>query len=156
MLLLAAVILLFRPDFFMDQLAPEYRDAKPAEVYNIARDTEGGGRVVVVIKGSTIEGRDIVKTVALQLGDKGPEGRKRLVDAGLQLVVLGGNTQVGQAKFGSRAAKSGFESGWDVTAIKVPTDRPSAHWFYLPAFALMLLVWLSQGQRMRQLVPHTA
>ena len=155
-LLLAAVILLFRPDFFMDQLAPEYRDAKPAEVYNIARDTEGGGRVVVVIKGSTIEGRDIVKTVALQLGDKGPEGRKRLVDAGLQLVVLGGNTQVGQAKFGSRAAKSGFESGWDVTAIKVPTDRPSAHWFYLPAFALMLLVWLSQGQRMRQLVPHTA
>ena len=155
-LLLAAVILLFRPDFFMDQLAPEYRDAKPAEVYNIARDTEGGGRVVVVIKGSTIEGRDIVKTVALQLGDKGPEGRKRLADAGLQLVVLGGNTQVGQAKFGSRAAKSGFESGWDVTAIKVPTDRPSAHWFYLPAFALMLLVWLSQGQRMRQLVPHTA
>ena len=155
-LLLAAVILLFRPDFFMDQLAPEYRDAKPAEVYNIARDTEGGGRVVVVIKGSTIEGRDIVKTVALQLGDKGPEGRKRLADAGLQLVVLGSNTQVGQAKFGSRAAKSGFESGWDVTAIKVPTDRPSAHWFYLPAFALMLLVWLSQGQRMRQLVPHTA
>nr|WP_325169007.1 DUF3394 domain-containing protein [Melaminivora jejuensis] len=28
-------------------------------------------------------------------------------------------------------------------------DRPSAHWFYLPAIALVLLVWWSQGRRRR-------
>ncbi len=147
-LLLCAVILLFRPDFFMDMIAPEYRDAKPAEVYEIARNTESDGRVIMVIKGSTIEGKDIVKTVAVQLGDKGPDGRKRLSDAGLQLVTLGGNVQIGQAKFGSRAAKSGFEQGWDVAAVKVPTDRPSAHWFYLPALLLAGFVFWNQGRRM--------
>lgn len=147
--LLLAVILLFRPDFFMDRIAPEYRDAKPAEVFEIARNVESGGRVVMVTRGTTLEGREIVKTVAVQLGDKGAEGRKRLADAGLQLVPLGDTLQIGQAKFGSRAAKAGVEQGWDVTAIKVPTDRPTAHWFYLPALLLALLVWWSQGRRMR-------
>lgn len=147
--LLVAVIFLFRPDFFMDQIAPEYRDAKPAEVFDIAKKTESDGRVIMVIKGTTIEGKDIVKTVAVQLGDAGPEGRKRLADAGLQLVPLGETLQIGSTKFGSRAAKAGFEQGWDVTAVKVPTDRPSQHWFYVPAFLLALLVWWSQGRRMK-------
>ncbi len=147
--LLVAVVLLFRPDFFMDQIAPEYRDARPAEVFEIARNVESDGRVVMVTRGTTLEGREIVKTVAVQLGDKGAEGRKRLADAGLMLVPLGDTLQIGQAKFGSRAAKAGVEPGWDVSAIKVPTDRPSAHWFYLPALALALLVWWSQGRRMR-------
>ena len=77
----------------------------------------------MVIKGTTLEGDEITKTVALQLGEAGADGRKRLADAGLQLVPLGGNVQVGAVKFGSRAKRGGFESGWDVTAVKVPTGR---------------------------------
>jgi TRAP transporter 4TM/12TM fusion protein len=152
-LLLVAVILLFRPDFFMDQIAPEYRDAKPAEVFAVAKAAESGGRVIMTIKGTTLEGKDIVKTVAVQLGDAGPEGRKRLADSGLQLVPLGEALQIGSTKFGSRAAKAGFEQGWDVTAVKVRTERPTQHWFYLPAFALIFLVWWTQGRRMRKLAP---
>ena len=56
--------------------------------------------------------------------------------------------QIGQVKFGTRAAKSGFEQGWDVTGIQVPTDRPTPHWFYLPALVLVLLVWWNQGRRL--------
>ena len=147
-LLLVAVVLLFRPDFFMDQVAPEYQRVPAAQVFDVAGKVGADDRVVMVIQGSTIEGRDITKTVALQLGEVGSDGRKRLMDAGLQLVPLGDAVQIGQVKFGTRAAKSGFEQGWDVTAVQVPTDRPTSHWFYLPALLLIGLVWWNQGRRM--------
>ncbi|WP_374521639.1 TRAP transporter permease [Hydrogenophaga sp.] len=146
--LAVAVVLLFRPDFFMDRLHPEYRDVPAAQVFDVARDRPSNDRVVMVIKGTTIEGDDVTKTVALQLGEAGPDGRKRLMDAGLQLVPLGDTVQIGAIKFGTAAAKSGFEQGWDVSAIKVPTDRPTPHWFYLPALLLVALVWWSQGRRL--------
>lgn len=149
-LLAAAVLLLFRPDFFMDRIAPEYRQVPAAQVYDVARDTPADDRVVMVIQGLTIEGDEVVKTVAVQLGDQGEDGRRRLSEAGLQLVPLGDAVQIGQVKFGTRAAKSGFEQGWDVTAVQVPNDRPTPHWFYLPALLLVAFVWWNQGRRMRR------
>jgi hypothetical protein len=32
--------------------------------------------------------------------------------------------------------------------VLVPTDRPKAHWFYLPGLLLAALVWFAQGRRM--------
>jgi TRAP transporter 4TM/12TM fusion protein len=151
LLLAAAVVLLFRPDFFMDRITPAYQQVPAAQVFEVAKQVPADDRVVMVIQGTTIEGDDITKTVALQLGEAGGEGRKRLLDAGLQLVPLGDTVQIGQVKFGTRAAKSGFEQGWDVVGVQVPTDRPTAHWFYLPALLLAGFVWWSQGRRLRQL-----
>ena len=150
-LLAIAVALLFRPDFFMDRIAPEHKTEAPAKVFDVAKCLDEGDRVVMVIKGTTIEGDEKTKTVALTLGEPGaaPDGRKRLSDAGLTLVGLGGQLQIGQVKFGSRAQKSGFEQGWEVQHVLVPTDRPNAHWFYLPALLLCALVWVAQGRRMR-------
>jgi hypothetical protein len=130
-------------------MAPEYRDAKPAELMQIAGKLDEGDRLVAVIKGTTIEGEDVTKTVALQLGSAdGKDGRARLRDAGLTVVGLGEQQQIAQVKFGSRAAKSGWEQGWDIETVKVPTDRPTAHWFYLPALLLAGLVWWAQGRRL--------
>ena len=148
LVLLAAVALLFRPDFFMDLIAPEYVVAPPARIYDVARDTPAGGRLVLVIKGSTIEGDEVQKTVAIELGEAGADGRKRLADAGLTLSVAGEQVQIAGVKFGSRARKSRVEQGWEVARIEVPSGRPTEHWFYLPALALTALVWWSQGRRM--------
>ena len=52
--------------------------------------------------------------------------------------------------------RSGFEQGFQVAAVKVPTDRPSEHWIYLPALALVGFVWLMQGRRERALVGNGA
>lgn len=151
LLLAMAVSLLFRPDFFMDRLAPEFQAQPAASVFEVAQATLPGDRVKMVIQGTTVEGDDKTKTVALTLGEApaGGDGRKRLVDAGLTLVSLGGQVQVAQVKFGSKAQKSGFEQGWHVHQVLVPTERPSAHWFYLPALLLAGLVWWAQGRRMR-------
>jgi TRAP transporter 4TM/12TM fusion protein len=149
LLLAAAVALLFRPDFFMDRITPEFRDAPAAQVFEVAKAAGTDESVVMVIKGTTLEGEDVSKTVAVQLGAAGADGRKRLADAGVQFVPLGDQVQVGAVKFGSRARKAGVEQGWDVQAVKVPTDRPTPHWFYLPGLALIALVWFTQGLRMR-------
>jgi Domain of unknown function (DUF3394) len=146
--LAVSVVLLFRPDFFMDRIAPEYQDVPAARLMEVARNTAEDDRVVMVITGTTIEGEEVVKTVAVQLGAKDADGRKRLVDAGLTVVPLGDQVQISQVKFGSRAKKAGFEQGWDVKTVKVPTDRPNAHWFYLPALLLAALVWWAQGRRL--------
>jgi len=148
LVLLAAVALLFRPDFFMDFVVPEYVVASPARVYDVARDTPSGDRIVLVIKGTTIEGDEVQKTVAMDLGEKGADGRKRLADAGLTLAQTGDRVQIVGVKFGSRARKSGFEQGWEVARVDVPSGRPTEHWFYLPALLLAALVWWSQGRRM--------
>ena len=149
-LLSLAVILLFRPDYFMDRITPEFRDVPAAQIFEVAKAAGSDESIVMVIKGTTLEGEDSIKTVAVQLGDKGDDGRKRLTDAGLQLVPLGQQMQIGAVKFGSRARKGGLEQGWDVQTLKVPTDRPTPHWFYLPALALIGLVWATQGLRMRR------
>jgi TRAP transporter 4TM/12TM fusion protein len=147
-LLAIAVVLLFRPDFFMDHITPQTRNAPAAEVFELAKTAPSNATLAMIIKGTTLEGDEVTKTVAVQLGEAGADGRKRLADAGLQLVPLGGNVQVGAVKFGSRAKRGGFESGWDVDAVKVPTGAPSPHWFYLPALLLIGLVWWNQGRRM--------
>jgi len=143
-----ACVLLFRPDFFMDFVAPEYTHLPASKAYDVARDLPAGGRLVMVIGGQTIEGDDVKKTVALKLGAAGDDGRKRLAEAGLTLAGLGDSLKVSGVKFGSRARKSGFEQGWDVARIEVPSGRASPYWFYLPALALVALVWWSQGRRM--------
>ena len=148
LLLALAVALLFRPDFFMDYLAPEYRTVPAKQLYDVARDAPANSRLIVVIKGTTIEGDDVRKTVALRLGPKADDGRKRLADAGLTVVPLGENLQIGGVKFGSSARKAGFQQGFDIDAIQLPSGRASPHWFYLPALLLIGIVWWSQGRRM--------
>jgi len=149
LLLAAACLLLFRPDFFMDYLAPEYTHLPATKAVEVAKNLPDGGRLVMVIKGSTIEGEDVMKTVAVRLGPAGDDGRKRLAESGLSLSSLGDATQISVVRFGSRAKKSGFEQGWDVARIEVPSGRATPHWFYLPALALIALVWWTQGRRMR-------
>ena len=91
-----------------------------------ASDLPDGGRLVLAIKGTTIEGDDVTKTVAVRLGPAGDDGRKRLAEAGLTLAALGDAVQISGVKFGSRAKKSGFEQGWDIARIEVPSGRADA------------------------------
>lgn len=146
--LLLAVTILFRPGFFMDRYAPEFEMAPAAKVYDIARDLPANATLVMVIGGMNLEGDEIVKTVSVQLGAHGGEGRDRLGATGLTLVTLGERVEVGNARFGSAAKRSGFEPGWEVQHVLIPTDRPSKYWMYLPGLLLVLLVWWVQGRRL--------
>ncbi|HLB16128.1 MAG TPA: TRAP transporter permease [Burkholderiales bacterium] len=148
-LLLVATFALFRPNFFMDYIAAPYRDVPAKEIYSVAKSLGEDDRLAMVIEGTNIEGDDVRKTVAVQLTKPG-EGRERLNEAGLTLTVLGDEVRTSTVKFGSRAKKSGFEQGWKVAAVKVPTERPSEHWVYIPALALLAFLYFLQRRRMRR------
>ena len=145
-----ATVFLFRPDFFMDYIAPEYKTVAASDAFKVAGQLPAGDRLVAVIAGTTIEGDALKKTVALNLGAAEADGRKRINAAGLTVVPLGDNLQIAGVKFGSAAKKSGFEQGFEIVEVKVPSGRPSAHWFYLPGVLLIALVWWAQGRRMKR------
>lgn len=149
-LLMAAVIFLFRPDFFMDQLAPEYRSVPAKQLFDVAGKAPADETLVAVIQGTTLEGKTITKTVALDLREAESNGRKRLNAAGLSVMPTGEAMSIAAVKFGSAAKKSGFEPGFDIVELKLPSGRPSPHWFYLVGLALVGAVWMLQGRRMRR------
>ncbi|MDH5287580.1 MAG: TRAP transporter permease [Betaproteobacteria bacterium] len=147
-LMAVATVLLFRPDFFMDRLYEEYRTVPAKQVFDVVAKAPANERLVLQIKGTSIEGDDVEKTVAVNLGAANPDARKRLADSGLTITALGDSVQVAAVKFGSRAKKSGIEQGFDIAGVKVRNDRPNPHWFYLPALLMLAVVWWSQGRRM--------
>ncbi|MCX8115303.1 MAG: DUF3394 domain-containing protein, partial [Burkholderiaceae bacterium] len=155
LLLLAATFALFRPDWFADRIAPEYTDAPASKFYEVAAQLDEGDRLVFVIAGQTLEGEERNKTVALRMGprvdDPNPlaAARKRLAEAGVTVSGMGEMLQVTNVRFGSTAAKARIEPGFEIVGVKVPTDRVSAHWFYIPGLLLAALIWWMQGLRMR-------
>jgi TRAP transporter 4TM/12TM fusion protein len=152
-LLLGATFALFRPDYFMDRIAPPYTEVPAGDVFKVAGTLPENDRLVLVIEGTTLEGDEVRKTVAVQMLGAPGDGRKRLSEAGLLITALGQEVSVGAVRFGSRAKKSGFDQGFKIAAIKVPTDRPSEHWVYLPALALVMFVWFLQRARARGAAP---
>jgi TRAP transporter 4TM/12TM fusion protein len=148
-LLLVATFALFRPDYFMDRIAAPYTEVPAKEIFKVAGELAEDDRLVLVIEGTTIEGDEVRKTVAVQLAGPPGDGRKRLTEAGLTVTALGPQVQVAAVRFGSRARKSGFEQGFQVGAVKVRTERPAEHWVYLPALALVAFVWFLQRARTR-------
>ncbi|HMN66608.1 MAG TPA: TRAP transporter permease, partial [Burkholderiaceae bacterium] len=121
-LLLLASFALFRPDFFMDRIAAPYAEAPASKILEVAHQLGEDERLAMIIEGTNIEGEQVRKTVGVQLGAPG-DGRKRLQDAGITVVALGDRVQVANVRFGSRAKKSGFEPGWTIGGVLVPTDR---------------------------------
>ena len=55
MLLLIATFVLFRPDWFADQIAPEYADAPASKFYEVAANLREGDRLTFLIKGQSLE-----------------------------------------------------------------------------------------------------
>ena len=151
-LLLVAVFLLFRPNYLMDLLYAPYAEAPTREWSRVVGSIPDEGRFMVTIAGQNIEGEDKTKALALPLGAPA-EPRKRLADAGLTVVPFGDKLQISGVKFGSAAQKAGFEQGWEITRLTIPADRPNPHWFYLPALALIGLIWWLQGRRLAPPAP---
>jgi hypothetical protein len=146
-LLLIAVVMLFRPNAFMDRMYPPWEDRPGNQLYEIAAKLPPDTSLVLVIEGANLEGEDVRKTVSVLPGKSG-DGRARLSEAGVTFSVLGEEVRIGTVKFGSRAKRGGFEQGWKVMGVKVRTDAPSEHWMFIPALAIIAFVWFNQRRRM--------
>ncbi|WP_418315613.1 TRAP transporter permease [Piscinibacter sakaiensis] len=149
--LLLATFLLFRPDFVMDRVRPAYQQLAPSELNALVNRLEDNDRLVLVIRGETIEGDELGKTVAVRLGPKlGDDAAavaRRLGEAGLTLSRLGDKVEIAGVRMGSRAARSRVDQGFEVIALKEPAGGASANWIYLAGVLILALLWVGQGRR---------
>ena len=159
LVLLIASFMLFRPDWYMNRITPEYVSRPVSEMYTVAGNAKDNQRFVAHIRGYNLEGDEITKLVAVNLPvledntgkDVTQIGRERLRTAGLTFMELGDVSQVAAVRFGSPAKRSSWEQGWDVEDIMVPNpNRPTEILIFIPGLLLMAAVWWWQGRRLQR------
>ncbi len=147
MALLLITFTLFRPGFFMDLLYDPLVKVDASRIYEIAEEQPENGLLRVHVVGETLEGDVVDKVVMLPVGKLG-DGRDRLaMAAGLELRQEGDKMFVDNIVFGSAADKQKIDFDWEVVDVQKKADTPDKRWFYIPAIALLILVWKTQTGR---------
>ncbi len=145
LLLGVATVILFVPELLLNQVVPETRKdvaitqfEDGVDEYRVTLNivTAFGDERKVTIKRKDMDGQVISwKTL-------GVSARPSLIqESGLQLSLT---------KFAGAGAKAGLSNGMTVMSATSTHERISKHWFYLPGFLIVVLVYLWQGFRERQ------
>ena len=146
LLLLLVTFTLLRPGFWLDFAYEKYQLEPPAKLFELAQNAPVDSSLRVRIEGTSLEGKEIRKTVLLPLGNEG-DAKKRISASGLSMSDFAGRIEVMSVSLKSRADKAGFEQGFAVTGVETETDRPDKEWIYIPALLLLLVVYLLQRAR---------
>jgi TRAP transporter 4TM/12TM fusion protein len=144
--LLFIAFALFRPGFFMHDYFPPYEKVSAEQMLQVIEQAPNNGHLRVWLEGVDMNGRDIKRGVLLDLGATGP-ARQRLDQFGLRVIPSGGQFDIVQVKFGSKAEKAGVEQGYKITALEKETGTPAKEWFYVPTLGLLGLIVLLQRRR---------
>ncbi len=146
--LLLVTFTLLRPGFWIDLVQPRYELAGGQTIVERAADAGPGDALRVRIEGTTLEGKEVKKTVRLPLADD-ENGAKRMAGSGLRVMALPTGTQVMSVALNSPADKAGFEQGFMITGVETERSRLAKEWLFVPALLLLGLVMLLQRQRQR-------
>jgi len=148
--LLLVAFTLFRPGFWMDFLYPPYESLPGKEVFRLVEQANPGDFVRLRVKGETLRGDEVEKTVKLRIGEAGtPEQRLRKL--GVTLEEDEGKIIVFDVQFRSEAAKLGLDLDFEVVAVEIPADRPPRQLLFIPALLLLGLVTMAQLRRRRKM-----
>lgn len=142
--LLVICFTLFRPNFWMDFVAPPFQTLPGSEVTRVAGETTGTLRLR--LGSEDIGGDPVTKAVRVSLGDKG-DARTKLAEAGITLSSLGDQVTIASVRPGSEAARLKLRPGDRVEGVNVPADRPSPFLFALPAIVLLASIAMLQRRR---------
>ena len=149
--LLLAAFSLFRPGFWWDMAYPHYDSAPPRQVVEVARQLEDDAALRLRVTGETFDGRRRTTTVGLPLGARQDDGTARMAAVGLVLREEGERVFIDNLAFGTPAEglrrEFGVDFDWEVLHVETLADRPPKQWVYLPALALLGVVWLAQRRR---------
>jgi hypothetical protein len=153
-LLLLITFTLLRPGYWVDLFEERYEVLPGQTLVEQAAKAPPGAGLRVRIQGTSIEGRDVEKTVLLPLAEGG-SGVQRIAGAGLRVMTLPTGTQVMSVALNSAADKAGFEQGFQVTGIEVERKRMAKEWLFLPAFLLFAVLYAWQRRRAPAALPRS-
>ncbi|MBS3647190.1 TRAP transporter permease [Pseudaminobacter sp. 19-2017] len=144
--LLLVCFTLFRPDWWVNQVAPPYEERPASEFVATIAGAPQGARVNFVVEGIDLMGDDVRKTVNMPLRAPG-EPLERLRDLGLTLMPEGDELTITNVAFGSYAKRIGLDVGYKVVGVLKKADQPST---LIPvAIALALTGGIAGLQYMR-------
>lgn len=153
--LILCAFILFRPDFFLNQLADEFQVRPASEVYALAEAAPDNSSLRVRLAGESLEGDAVDARYLLPLGERGAAGDARLAQsAGIEFRDDGGKLFVDHLNFGGPAEQLKIDFDWEIVEVEVQADRPPQEIFYLPA--LLLLAGVYGLQRRRKLQEEVA
>jgi TRAP transporter 4TM/12TM fusion protein len=144
--LLLVTFTLLRPGFWVDLAFEKYDIAAPQQLMQLAEAAPPHGDLRVRIEGTTVEGKDVKKTVLLPLGD-GDNAAQRMAKAGIRVMALPTGVQIMSVALKSAADKAGFEQGFNIIGIEVERPHPAKEWLYIPALLLAGIVFAVQRRR---------
>ncbi len=144
--LLLIAFTLFRPGFWMDYVSPPYENTDPAQLAEIMGQAEPGTQLRALVDGLDDVGDPITLTMIIDVGDE-PTGEERLEAFGLELFDDDGKVLVDNATFDSKAQAAGFDFDQVITQVLVPAPQPSKFLFFIPALALLGLIYFLQRRR---------
>jgi TRAP transporter 4TM/12TM fusion protein len=146
-LLLLACFTLFRPNFWMDRIAPPLRDLPASQVMSVIDGTQGAGTLRIRVGTQDIAGDDVSKAIRLSFSGKG-DAKARLAESGI-VVAPGELPTITSVRPASEAARQQLRPGDRIEAVRVPNERPSPFLFAIPAIAALFGLALLQRRRSR-------
>ncbi len=151
-LLLLICFTLFRPQFWLDQVAPPFRQLPAAELTQVLERTPPHGTLRLHVETTDMSGDTVIKAIRLQLGPN-PDPRTRLAESGIT-VPSPQNPVIASVRPGSEAARLKLRPGDRIEQISVPNERTTPFWFAIPALlAFVGLALLQRRRRPIQVVP---
>ncbi|MCF8050153.1 MAG: TRAP transporter permease [Desulfobacterales bacterium] len=147
--LLLVTFTLLRPGFWWDMAYPEFTHEPPAKIEQIVGQMESGSQLLIWVKGEKLSGDEYTKVLSLPVGEGATEAEK-LAAMGFETRVEDGKVFVDMVTFASLAEKSGLDFDQEIVSVEVPNDRPPKQLMFIPAFALLALIYRLQKGRIKK------
>ncbi|CUH83290.1 TRAP transporter, 4TM/12TM fusion protein [Thalassovita mediterranea] len=155
--LIFCAFILFRPDFFLNQIADEFETRPATEVFALAEAAPENSALRVRLTGENLEGDMVDARYLLPLGAAGADGAGRLATgAGIEFRDEDGQLYVDNMTFGGPAEQLKIDFDWQVVEVEVEADRPPQEIFYLPALLILGAVFAIQRRRKAKTEPEEA
>ncbi|MDR1776566.1 MAG: TRAP transporter permease [Desulfovibrio sp.] len=148
--LLAAAVLLFRPDILHDRLYPPFALFPPDKVNECVASLGPGENMRLYLETDFGNGRVVDQVLVLPF--TGTTAEERLESAGLVLGREGGNLVVEDVLVDSRTERLGvnMDDPTKVLGIEMPAERPDKNLFAAPGLLVLGIVLASQLRRRRR------
>ena len=150
-LLLVAMVFLFRPDIPQDEMFPPYKELPPAQVMETVAALEPGGNIRLHIVTRFYEGKVKEQVVVLPFTGEGAEDRLDSVGAWLAWDDEG-RLMIDDVGINSRLEKLGvnMDDPTEVLGIELVQARPPKWIFSSPGLLILALVVFAQIRRKRR------
>ena len=144
--LLLIAFVLFRPGYFWDKFFPPFEEKPGSELVQIVETMESGSLLRLKIKGENMDGDEYTKSMMLTVGTA-KSGIERLDEIGFETRTEEGKVLVDNVVFGSNAEKMGIDFDQEILLVKMPSKRLPKQLMFIPALALLAMIYTMQRKR---------